>query len=801
MKNKLKFLLGIALFISGIANAQVGINTTTPNPSSALDVNSTNGGVLVSRMTSAQRDAIASPANGLLIFNTVNNSFEVFKTTCSCWVTIYDGGDFPANSVVNTPPAAGSLNYSGSFTVGKSATLNYTYLDAQADPQGATTFTWFRATTNAGTDAVAISGVNSGTYTFQPSDLGMFVRASVSPRAATGVLNGVPTFGGWTQVQPSTIPTATSLVVDGAPAVASNLTATYTFSGGSGTEDLTPVTPLNLTAGSTYIWQYATTTTGIGIGTANLYGALAFTKNYTPQSDLIGRYVRFGVRAKDNAGLQATNFEYSPWVGPLTAGVEVAPTASNVTYSPAPSQGLTHTGTYTFSDGNNDPEGATTFQWYRADDDSGSNAVAIAGATNTTYLGAAADATKYLGFGVTPKALTGTTTGTESVYYNANPTAAVAAYTFTASPIKQLPFFHQSRNMNGQNAIQVEIDVTSDGGIAFSSTLVNGYSFPNNKTVTTGLQWITLNATGTQTAYNAAGDTFTLTGSGLTTETKTFTIKNLLSGQNLTTHFNGIDTPSGLSIDPTLATYTTGQTFNNNATCQTSPISTGFTSGTCSGSVTHEGGTYNLVLINGQCWTQKNMKVIPSNFTGVTPTSWLNTTLSDVGQWGYYNTVTTTGSAGWGTTEPATNEGYLYQFTAAMNNMTYERAQGICPVGFHIPSDCEWMYFEHGLGLSIANQNNAAGYRAVTNINEGALGNKLRSTTVAGYANTGFTSLMNGARNSNGSFGGRGGTAHFWSSTTSGNGFAFVRRTRNDLGIAKNGLEKAAAYGVRCLKD
>ena len=800
MKNKLKLLLGTTLFLCGIANSQVGIGTSTPASSSALDVTSTNGGVLISRMSSAQRDAIASPANGLLIFNTSNNTFEVFKTSCGCWVTINDQGDTPASSVVNTAPSAGSLNYTGSFTVGKSATLIYTYLDNQADPQGATTFTWFRATTNAGTDAIAISGVNTGTYTFQPTDLGMFVRASVSPRASTGVLNGVPTFGGWFQVQPSTIPIATSLVVDGAAAVASNLNATYTFSGGSGTEDLTPVTPLNLTAGSTFIWQYATTSTGIGIGTANLYGAIAFTKNYTPQSDLMGRYIRFGVRAKDSNGLQATNFEYSPWVGPLTAGVEVAPTATNVSYSPAPSQGLTHTATYTFSDGNNDPEGTTTFQWYRADDDSGSNAVAISGATSITYVGTEADVNKYLGFGVTPKATTGTTTGTESIYYNINPTVAVATYTFTASPIKQLPFFHQSRNMNDQNAIQVEINVTSEGGIAFSSTLVNGYSFPNNKTVTTGLQWITLNATGTQTAYNAAGDTFTLTGAGLTTETKTFTINHVLSGQNLTTYFNGIDTASGLSIDPTLASYTTGQTFNNNATCQAMPISTGFTSGTCSGSVTHEGGTYNLVLINGQCWTQRNMKVIPSNYASQTPTSWLNVTFTDVGQWGYYST-TATGSAGWGTVELAANEGYLYQFTAAMNGMTYERAQGICPAGFHIPSDCEWMYFEHGIGLSISNQNSAAGYRAFTNANEGAPGNKLRSTTVAGYANTGFTGLLNGSRNSNGSYTGRLGTAFWWSSTTSGAGVAFARRIRNDLGISKNGLEKAAAYGVRCLKD
>ncbi|MES1216058.1 MAG: hypothetical protein ABUT20_11120, partial [Bacteroidota bacterium] len=51
-------------------NAHVGIGTTNPDISSALDITSIEKGLLIPRMTQAQRDAIASPANGLLLYQT-----------------------------------------------------------------------------------------------------------------------------------------------------------------------------------------------------------------------------------------------------------------------------------------------------------------------------------------------------------------------------------------------------------------------------------------------------------------------------------------------------------------------------------------------------------------------------------------------------------------------------------------------------------------------------------------------------------------------------------------------------------
>ena len=56
------FFLSIVILGSCIAQAQVGIGTTTPDPSAAMDITSSNQGFLPPRMTGTERDAIATPA-------------------------------------------------------------------------------------------------------------------------------------------------------------------------------------------------------------------------------------------------------------------------------------------------------------------------------------------------------------------------------------------------------------------------------------------------------------------------------------------------------------------------------------------------------------------------------------------------------------------------------------------------------------------------------------------------------------------------------------------------------------------
>lgn len=61
--------------------AQVGIGTTTPHPSSGLDITSTTAGLLIPRMTGLQRIAIGSPAIGLEVFDNDSKSFWYYTGT------------------------------------------------------------------------------------------------------------------------------------------------------------------------------------------------------------------------------------------------------------------------------------------------------------------------------------------------------------------------------------------------------------------------------------------------------------------------------------------------------------------------------------------------------------------------------------------------------------------------------------------------------------------------------------------------------------------------------------------------
>jgi hypothetical protein len=84
MKQTLLFTMLLLSYLDTIA--QSGINTTTPEPSAILDVYSTNKGFLPPRLTTAQRDAIATPAAGLMIYNTTVNCLQWWNGTV--W---YDG--------------------------------------------------------------------------------------------------------------------------------------------------------------------------------------------------------------------------------------------------------------------------------------------------------------------------------------------------------------------------------------------------------------------------------------------------------------------------------------------------------------------------------------------------------------------------------------------------------------------------------------------------------------------------------------------------------------------------------------
>ena len=78
-----------------VPTGNIGIGTSSPDPSALLDLRTTGGGLLIPRVTSLQRNAIPSPATGLLIYNTSTNAFNVNLGTPGApdWKALLDEQD------------------------------------------------------------------------------------------------------------------------------------------------------------------------------------------------------------------------------------------------------------------------------------------------------------------------------------------------------------------------------------------------------------------------------------------------------------------------------------------------------------------------------------------------------------------------------------------------------------------------------------------------------------------------------------------------------------------------------------
>jgi hypothetical protein len=92
MKKIFLFLL-VVVYGKLLTAQSVGIGITSPNASAQLDITSTTKGLLIPRMTSAQRLAITTPAAGLMVYETTTSSFWFYNG--SVWNQIGTGGVSP----------------------------------------------------------------------------------------------------------------------------------------------------------------------------------------------------------------------------------------------------------------------------------------------------------------------------------------------------------------------------------------------------------------------------------------------------------------------------------------------------------------------------------------------------------------------------------------------------------------------------------------------------------------------------------------------------------------------------------
>jgi hypothetical protein len=143
----MKRLIFFFLFISSAAFAQTGIGTTAPNVSAKLEIASTDKGFLLPRMTSAQRTAITSPANGLLVYQTdgVTGFYVNTGTSASpVWLRLNSDWTKSGNDISFT---TGNISTNGNFTGGNTAS---------------STLSGFAANVGAITAAYSITAADNG---------------------------------------------------------------------------------------------------------------------------------------------------------------------------------------------------------------------------------------------------------------------------------------------------------------------------------------------------------------------------------------------------------------------------------------------------------------------------------------------------------------------------------------------------------------------------------------------------------------------------------------------------------------
>ena len=135
---------------------------------------------------------------------------------------------------------------------------------------------------------------------------------------------------------------------------------------------------------------------------------------------------------------------------------------------------------------------------------------------------------------------------------------------------------------------------------------------------------------------------------------------------------NGIEEESGHKTQELNASQMIELSFPNNHPCPSNPTVTDV-----------EGNVYNTVQIGDQCWMRENLRT--STFADSTPIP-IGFLYSEPGPH-YYNDSTSY--------IPLEERGYLYDWAAAMHEETPSNTipsgvQGICPDGWHLPSNEEW---------------------------------------------------------------------------------------------------------------
>ena len=202
-------------------------------------------------------------------------------------------------------------------------------------------------------------------------------------------------------------------------------------------------------------------------------------------------------------------------------------------------------------------------------------------------------------------------------------------------------------------------------------------------------------------------------------------------------------------------------------------------------SMEYDGYTYDLVAIGDQCWFAENLRnehyangdAIPGELSDG---EWSSTTSGAVTVFGEGTSPVWSGSDD--EVSNLADYGRLYNWYAV------DDARGLCPSGWHVPTDQEYTTLIDGLGgTSVA-------------------GGKMKSSPEDSPAWNGtntsdFSGLAGGYRSLNGDFNFEGNDGYFWSASAYGTDAWFRRLSGVSTGVYRYDYSQRSGFSVRCVRD
>ena len=201
-----------------------------------------------------------------------------------------------------------------------------------------------------------------------------------------------------------------------------------------------------------------------------------------------------------------------------------------------------------------------------------------------------------------------------------------------------------------------------------------------------------------------------------------------------------------------------------------------------------DGKMYSTIRIGGQCWMGENLN-IGTMVNGVSE----QMDNSIIEKYCYGDN-----------TANCTTYGALYQWNEMMQYSTIESTQGICPSGWHLPSDDEYKTLEVQLGMTQAGAD-ATGSRGSDQGSKLAGNESLwQDGTLdqsAVFGTSGFAALPGGVRTENGQFFTLSAFAIFWSSKETGENSWIRNISSNETKVYRNNEDKSIGHSVRCVQN